>query len=132
MRQRILDTSLLIAQWRRSCRTPLSRYSNEDAKQWGQRLVDLYKSNWIVSPVLVEFLAGTSNREEARLARAFISVFKLIDQGSITKQDWQQARKIAERIPRDGRLRQLGDCLILAIAKRLKCEISTLDTGLRG
>lgn len=44
------------------------------------------------------------------------------------QEDWKKARQIAERVPRNGKPRQLGDCLIRAIAARLKYyDMQTAD-----
>lgn len=45
----------------------------------------------------------------------------------ILSQDLDQARRVAERIPRDGKRRQLGDCLIGAMALHLNYDVVTLD-----
>ena len=39
-----------------------------------------------------------------------------------------KAKRLAERVPRDGRRRQLGDCLVQAIANRLRYEVFAIDT----
>ncbi len=83
--------------------------------------------NAIVTPVVVEFVAGARKSRELELFRAFLACFDVIDRGQILPADWQAARRVAERIPRDGKPRQLGDCLIRAIARRLNYEIDTAD-----
>jgi predicted nucleic acid-binding protein len=46
---------------------------------------------------------------------------------AILPEDWQEAIRIASRVPRSPAPRQLGDCLIRAIAHRLKYEVFTSD-----
>ncbi len=83
----------------------------------------------MVTPVYIEVMAGATNREDLALFRAFLEPFSLLDNMEISRQDWEQTQRFAERIPRNGKPRQLGDCLIAAIAKRLKCEVISKDTG---
>ena len=47
--------------------------------------------------------------------------------GNVTTADWQEAIRIARRVPRNRKPRQLGDCLIRAIANRLRYKVETLD-----
>src|SRR5271165_2478850 len=116
MSRRILDTNLLIEHWRtclkRSKRRRLSQISESDVKAWAQDLVDLEDSNAVVTPILLEFLCGVRDETEMKLARAFLKVFNVIDRGRILDEDWQDARRIAERVPPTGASRDFGDCLI--------------------
>jgi predicted nucleic acid-binding protein len=75
-------------------------------------------------------LAGT-NQETLQLTQAFLSEFRVIDAGTIPRSDWESATRRAKRIPRDGKPRQLGDCLIRAIAERLHYDLETFDKRLR-
>jgi predicted nucleic acid-binding protein len=56
--------------------------------------------------------------------------FRLADDGAVTMEDWEEARRLAVRVPRVGRPRQLGDCLIRAIANRLRLRVKTFDIGM--
>jgi predicted nucleic acid-binding protein len=58
---------------------------------------------------------------------AFLKPFKVVDEGRIVRQDWDEAERIAKRVHRTGRPRKLGDCLIMAIAQRLNCDVVTAD-----
>jgi predicted nucleic acid-binding protein len=129
MPQRVFDTSVLIAQWRRHCHAPIDQYVAEDVVQWAAKLQQIHRASHVLTPVEIEFVAGVTNRVELRLARVFVDQFKNADEGKVLSEDWVGARKMAERIPRSGRPRQLGDCLIAAIAKRLKLEVITFDGG---
>lgn len=129
MPQRILDTVILVRHWRES-RRGRQRSSIAEAKRWARNLIELRQTNLIVTPVRLEFLAGTRTSEELRLSRAFLAAFTVADQGRIVDEDWQRALALVERIPPDGRPRDLGDCLIRAIADRLHVDVATSDTGM--
>lgn len=83
-----------------------------------------------MTPVVVEFLAGVQSAGELALARAFLAQFTVIDSGRILPEDWEETERLAARVPRDGKPRHLGDCLIRALAKRLKYDIDTDDRRL--
>jgi len=80
----------------------------------------------------IEMVGGITSRRELELTKAFLGVFTCIDQKRIPASDWQEAIRLAQRVPRDRRPRQLGDCLIRAIANRLKYNVLTFDTGFVG
>lgn len=125
--RRVLDTSVLIGAWQRGRgKGPLSNDPGV-IRQWAEQIILLYRSDAIVTPVVVEFIAGVRSSAELRLAHIFLDRFRSIDSGNISPEDWLEARRLAERVPRDGRPRQLGDCLIRAIARRLKHDVVSLD-----
>jgi predicted nucleic acid-binding protein len=97
-------------------------------KTWARKLIELYESDAIVTPVYVEMIAGVSNQRELQLTVTFLKEFRCIDEKRIPKQDWHEAIRLAQRIPRTGSSRQLGDRLIHAICKRLNHQIATHDT----
>ena len=131
MSRRILDSSQLISHWRH-CRGGFSGSSTPNiVKNWARELIELHDSSAIVTPVYIEFIAGVQSHSELALARAYLSEFNILDEGRILVQDWEEAKRLAARVPPDRKRRQLGDCLILAIAIRLKYEVRTLDKGLR-
>ncbi len=127
----VLDTSILISHWRR-CRSarPLAQINETEAESWALRLIEIERSDAIVTPVLIEFLRGIGDKREMILARAFLKPFKAIDDRRTLKRDWQEALRLAERVPANRRPRDLGDCLIKAIAQRLNYEVRSLDTGM--
>jgi len=129
--RRLLDTSVLVAYWRHRRSLRINDATVEDAKRWAEELIEQHGSRAIATPVSIEFLAGTRSGHELRLARSYLDHFAEIDHGRITPDDWRQARRMAERVPPNGKPRQMGDCLIRAVAKRLNHEIVTLDQGLR-
>lgn len=122
-RPRILDTNVLINHFgrfdKRKKRTP------REFKMHGEELIEFQGSNLIVSPVLVEFLAG-ANREDLELRKAYLEPFEVLDKGNIPSADWDEAKRLAQWI-RLGRERKLGDCLIEAIANRHNGDVISND-----
>lgn len=127
MAKRIFDTSHLIAHWRNFPRT--RPRTSENMRSWSERLIELYGSRRIVTPVFIEMVAGVTSADELKLTQAYLAPFEIIDEGRIPKLDWDEARHTAQRVSPKGGKRQLGDCLVRAIAKRLGCEVLTLDRG---
>ena len=129
MARRVLDTGYLIRHWRSRMRTPLNDVRADEAETWARELIGWRNTDAIVTPVYIEFVAGVRSAHELVLARAYLAPFRVIDGGSVSHEDWKLARRIAERVPRDGKPRQLGDCLIKAIAMRLNHDVESLDVG---
>jgi predicted nucleic acid-binding protein len=108
----------------------MPREANEgDAAEWAANLIETYSTNVIVTPVYVEFVAGTRSAAELVIARAYLAELRVLDKGSILE---REARRLAERVPRDGKPRQMGDCLIKAIANRFRYEVFSNDQGFPG
>lgn len=124
-RHRILDTNVLINHWRRFDSKGLKRTAGE-MKAHAEELIEIQGTNLIVSPVLIEFLAGATSSDELKLYLAFLQPFKNFDNGDIPPRDWKQSERFAKWV-KDGRRRKLGDCLIKAIAERLNCDVITGD-----
>jgi predicted nucleic acid-binding protein len=78
--------------------------------------------------VYIELIAGVMNQRELRLTVTFLEEFHCIDEKRIPEQDWHEAIRLAQRVPRTASSRQFGDCLIHAICKRLRYQIATHDT----
>src|SRR6185436_3493421 len=114
MARKIFDTSALILHWH-DCggHSPAGKTPAQVAA-WAQQLIDLHDTDAIVTPVYVEFIAGVTNSAEQELARAFLGEFRSLDEGRIPVADWNEARRLAQRVPHNGKPRQLGDCLIAA------------------
>ena len=125
MARRILDTSVLVQHWKRSGGHAAHVSQSADVRAWADELAKLYGTRAIVSPVYLEFICGTTTREQLELARRFLSEFEIIDHWQVRTDDLREAQRIAERIPRSGRRRQLGDCLIRALANRLSHDVVT-------
>jgi predicted nucleic acid-binding protein len=129
MPKRVLDTGYLVAHWRQRKASHAGQPTVADVEAWARELSVMHQAKAIVTPIHVEFLVGTRDSPEQRLAEAFLAQFDNIDGGNIPKEDWDETLRIAKRIPPTGKPRQLGDCLIRAIANRLKHTVITPDTG---
>jgi predicted nucleic acid-binding protein len=130
MKRQILDTSVLIYHWRRMSAGSLKVSTAQHARRWARNLIRIEETDAIVSPVALELTCGARDAHELRLTLAFLKEFRVADGGKVVPEDWEEARGLALRIPRDGRPRQLGDCLIRAIANRLRLRVKTFDTGM--
>lgn len=109
MRRKVLDTTILIAHWRRRrSGRPLAQIDEAEVEIWARQLIKIEQSDATVTPVLLEFLCGIGDRQEMMLARAFLKQFKAIDDSRTLKQDWQRAQRLAERVPASRRPRDLG------------------------
>ncbi len=133
MRRAILDTNILLNHWRasRQGRT-LADWSPTDAEAWADQLIHHHKSDAILTPIYLEVVGGVNHRHEMELTKAFLSKLQIVDRGNITEADWIEARRLAERIPwgSEPRPRGVVDCLIRAIANRLRYDVRTADAGM--
>ncbi len=129
MLKRVLDTCVLLTHWKQRKAAQVGELTLADVERWARELAAIHQGKAIVTPIYIEFLAGTRDSSEQRLAEAYLAEFDTIDKGNIPKRDWDETLRLAKRIPPKGKPRQLGDCLIRAIAKRLKHEVITTDTG---
>ncbi len=130
MSRRILDTNLLVAHWRMSWRELRKKEPTPVlARRWAQQLIHLRQTEWIELPVRLEFLAGRRTEEPIEVVQAYLGEFALADEGIVLPDDWRGAENYANRIL-SNRPRDLGDCLILAIADRLGFDIDTFDGGM--
>jgi predicted nucleic acid-binding protein len=127
MARRLLDTNWLINHWRDCLKGGLVNKTGADVSGWARKLIVSRKTGWIATPVAIEFLAGVRSSYELKLAQAYLGEFVLIDKGNIPKADWDETRRLAQRVPRDGKARHLGDCLLRAIAQRFGAEVDTAD-----
>ncbi|MDB5330059.1 MAG: hypothetical protein JWP03_1210 [Phycisphaerales bacterium] len=128
MAKRALDTNILINHWLRvskGCRP--REIDARQAGRWGRELMELQRAGAILTPIYIEYVCGQGSAHEVNLARTYLKPFEIADEGHILPKDWENARKIAERVPRDGLRRQLGDCLIRAICVRLNLEFITAE-----
>jgi predicted nucleic acid-binding protein len=129
MPTRVLDTNELIDFFWKSKGEGhrLDEYDESDIMGWARNSIDFRKTDAIVTPVSVELLAGARNSHELRMFRAYLSRFHVVDDGRVLAGDWEEAARLAAWIPHDGKRRQLVDCLIRALAKRLNFAIITRD-----
>jgi predicted nucleic acid-binding protein len=108
---------------------PLQGKKPADAEDWARSLIRDKDSNAIVSPVVVEFLCGVLKEEERILREAYLRPFRGVDDGRTLPEDWKEARRLAKHPGFHASPRDLGDCLIMAISERLRCEVVTYDKG---
>jgi predicted nucleic acid-binding protein len=127
MPNRILDTEVLISHYNKMTKSK----SVHAVKAHARRLIDIEQTNWILSPIRIEFLCGARDSNEFKLYSAYLEPFEVFDKRSIPAQDWSEAERRAQWIKKSGRRRKLGDCLIQAIAKRLNAEVVTRDQDFR-
>lgn len=106
---------------------PYGSRSPGDAVRRAKGLIEQFDTNAIVSPIEIEFLAGILDAHEMSLAGAFLNCFRIIDERRVIPQDWLETRRIAKHVGRDSGRRDLGDCLIAAIADRLPHDVLTKD-----
>jgi predicted nucleic acid-binding protein len=128
MTRDLLDSSILIHFW---CTRRLGEKSKAEVQQEAQALIGEQGTDSILTPIYIEVVAGARTPRELELTQAFLAEFRIADEGEILKGDWLRAREEAERIPADGRKRQLPDCLIKAIAQRLGRRVVSLDRSFR-
>ena len=67
MANRIFDTSYLISHWHNFPKT--SRRTSENMRSWSEKLIALYGSRRIVTPVYIEMVAGVTGAEELKLTQ---------------------------------------------------------------
>ena len=127
--RRVFDTNVLVSHWRiRRQERHISEIQTSESREWAAELIRQMNSNAIVTPVRLEFLAGTRDAHEWNLAEAYLENFQIVDDGLITESDWANTARRISRIPRDGRPRHLVDCLILSICDRLRYEVLTSES----
>jgi hypothetical protein len=148
MAGRIIDTAILIKHFR--LLQPYSENTPSHAEVHANDLIRMLGTNLTVTPVEIEVLAGVRDRHELELTEAYLKPFHMVDKRKIIPEDREEARRLAKHIPRlkqprisrrqrekkqmkwkEISSRDLGDCLILAIARRLNLELLTEDKGLR-
>ena len=103
----------------------------EDGERWARHLIEFRRTDAIVEPVYLEFLCGARDGRELAVYDAFLKPFNRADGGRVLLVDWQLATKFARRPGRGGKPRDLGDCLVWAIAERLHREVISDDRGAR-
>ena len=123
MATRILDTEVLISHYNKMAKAR----SVAAVKAHAGQLIKIQETNWILSPIRIEFLCGALDSNEFKLYSAYLEPFEVLDKHNIPPQDWSEAERLAQWAKESGRRRKLGDCLIQAIAKRLHAEIVTRD-----
>ena len=133
MKQRALDTNRLIKIWHGKLPHPggFGAVSSEaTAAEAATRWLEEYPQDVLLTPIRLEFVGGTRDKDELGWADAFLAEFELIDDGEVIPRDWAEAERLARRVRHAGRARDALDCVILAICKRLHIDLYSSDSGL--
>ncbi len=123
MPKRILDTEVLISHFHKMTKPRTVAALRAHARN----LINIQDTKWILWPIRIEFLCGVRDSNELKLYSAYLEPFEVLDKPDIKSQDWSEAERWARWVKKAGRPRKLGDCLIMAIAKRLNAEVVTRD-----
>ncbi len=127
-RRRVLDTNVLINHWKAYFKAAdVTQIGKRQAIQCARRLIELTRTDEILSPIYVEYLCGPQGAAGVAIARDYLDEFTILDEGRIVPEDWEEAKRIAVRVRRDQSSRQLGDCLIRAVCIRLRRDVHTFD-----
>lgn len=130
MKNRVLDTNVLINIWHGKAPEGKPVRSDEAARAEPLKWLKRFPADGIVTPVRLEFVGGTREKDELRLADLFLAEFDLLDGGIVLPEDWDEAQRIARRIRGSGRARDAIDCVIRAICDRINADLYTFDTGI--
>jgi hypothetical protein len=80
MPKRLLDSNVLYPYYRGKRRS-ISQPSVADAQQWAQKYAALIGYGVIATPIYLEFLCGVTDRDEMKLAIAFLDGFEMSMEG---------------------------------------------------
>lgn len=131
MKTRVVDTNILIEIWHGRWPGGKPVRSEESAVEEAKKWLKKYPGDGILTPIRLEFIGGTRNKDELKLADLFLGEFELLDGSEILPDDWAEAARFARRIRGRGRARDAIDCLIRAICKRINADLYTHDTGMQ-
>jgi hypothetical protein len=109
MRNRALDTNIVIEIWHGRWPGGRKVRTEETALSEPRKWLRHHPNDGILTPVRLEFLGGTRDKDEFRLADLFLGGFDNLDGGSVLAEDWREAEKIARRVIREGRHRDAVD-----------------------
>lgn len=130
-RSRVIDHNVVLAIWHGRVPDGRKVRTEETARLAADEWLHKHPGDGLVTPVRLEFLGGTDDREEQRLGDLFLDRFPLYDGGRVLPEDWAVAERYARRIRGTGTKRDVIDCLVLALCDRLNADIYTLDLGAR-
>ncbi len=130
MKNRVLDTNVLIKIWHGRWPGGKPVRSEASAVAEPRKWLKKFPNDGTLTPIGLEFIGGTRDKDELRLSELFLGEFELLDEGKVLVGDWREAERFARRIKGEGRARDAVDCLILAICKRLNADLDTHDTGM--
>lgn len=132
MKNRVLDTCILLDIWHGRSPSKIRVRSDAEARSAPKEWLKKYPNDAILTPIRLEFLGGTRDKDDLRLADVFLDEFAVIDHKKVLHQDWDEAERIARRIRDLGRSRGAIDSLVRAICKRINADLYTVDTGMSG
>jgi predicted nucleic acid-binding protein len=130
MKDRVLDTCILIDIWHGRSPSRVRVRSEETARSAAQAWLKKYPRDAILTPIRLEFYGGTRDKDDLRLAGLFLDEFDLLDEGKVLVEDWRAAERYARWVRGEGRARGALDSLIRAICDRVGAELNTHDTGI--
>ena len=130
MKNRVLDTCVLIGIWQGRSPSKIRVRSDETAREAARAWLKRYPNDAILTPIKLELLGGAKDKDDLRLHDIFLGEFDVLDEGHILSEDWIAAERRARWIREKGRMRDAVDCLIWAICERLNTDLYTYDTGI--
>ena len=131
MRQRVIDSNVLIGLWhgRRPSPVKVKVRSRAEARLVADAWLKIYPGDGVLTPIRLELIGGGLDRAGVELTVFFLDLFLVFDGGEVRREDWDAALRLARRVPFEPRPRGAVDCLIRAICQRLDLELKTFDTG---
>lgn len=130
MKTRVLDTCILLDIWHGRSPSSIRVRSDKAAREAAAAWLKRYPGDAILTPVRLEFLGGTRDKDELRLADLFLNEFEVLDKGKVLAEDWQAAERYVRWIREKGRTRGAIDGLIRALCDRLNADLNTHDSGM--
>ncbi len=131
MRPRVIDSNILLALWhgRFPSPTKVKVRTKPTAQLVAGAWLKLNPGDGVLTPIRLELVGGSLDRDAVRLTDYFLDLFPLFDDGDVRREDWDAAARLARRVPFEPRPRGAMDCLIRAICQRLRLDLETQDTG---
>lgn len=131
MRPRVIDSNILLALWhgRFPSPTKVKVRTKPTAQLVAGAWLKLNPGDGGLTPIRLELVGGSLDRDAVRLTDYFLDLFPLFDDGDVRREDWDAAARLARRVPFEPRPRGAMDCLIRAICQRLRLDLETQDTG---
>src|SRR6266545_3898352 len=105
MKTRVLDTNILVEIWHGRWQGGKPVRSEESAAEEPRKWLKKYPNDAILTPIKLELLGGTKDKDDLRLHDIFLAEFELLDEGNVLVEDWLKAERIARRIKGKGRAR---------------------------
>ncbi len=81
MKNRVIDTNILIDIWHGRSPSKIRVRSDETAHEAAKAWIKKYPNDAILTPIKLEFLGGTKDKDDLRLADIFLTEFEILDGG---------------------------------------------------